>query len=111
MRFLSLLLVIGVVVLAVLNPGMDDFETFAAKHAKTELEQKMGDSRMGDVAEEAGGGIVERYASKLAKRKNYVLFSIYTIDLDGPEQNKQHWRFLGIADRFVELEHPPMLDE
>lgn len=111
MRFLGLLLIIAAIVLGVLNPSMDDFERFVADHSERLIQEEAGHSEMGDWAAGVGAGLVERYLNRVAERENYVLFSTYTIDLDGPEQDEEHWRFLGIADQFVELERPASFKE
>ena len=106
MRTALFLAVIALVVLAALNPSMDDFEVFAAQQSELMIEQETGDDVLGSVLGGAAGSIVERYINRVAERENYLVFSTYTVDLDGPEADEEEWRFLGLAGRFFPLEEP-----
>ena len=109
---LVLLLVgVGLVLLAILNPRMDDFEEFAAKHLRAQavdrLEDRLGtESALGQVLAGPGVDLASQYLDRFATRKNYVVASVYTVDLDGPKSDELEWRFLGAADRFFPLEGP-----
>jgi hypothetical protein len=108
---LSLLAGVGLVLLAILNPQMDDFEDFAAKHLRAQvadrLEKRLGnESTLGRLLAGPGMDLASRYLDRFSTRKNYVVASVYTVDLDGPDANELEWRFLGIGGRFVPLEGP-----
>lgn len=108
---LSLLVCVGLVLLAILNPQMKDFEEFAAEHLRAQitphLEKRLGtESALGRALAGAGVDLASQYLDRFATRKNYVVASVYTVDLDGPDANEMEWRFLGIGGRFVPLEGP-----
>lgn len=109
MRLPLLLAAIALVILAVLNPGMDEFEVFAAQQSELMIEQEVGESALGRVLSGAAGSVVEAYINRIAERDNFLLFSVYTIDLDGPEAGEEEWRFIGIAGRFFVMEKPESL--
>ena len=111
MRILSLLIIVGAVVLAALNPGMSDFEDFAQEQSERLIRQETGDSELGKLLSGVGSHLAGSYIDRITERQNYVLFSTYTVDLDGPEQSEEEWRFLGVADRFVVLEQPASMNE
>jgi hypothetical protein len=109
---LLLIVAIAIVALAFMNPQMNDFETFAADHLETELADQIqertgaSDSGLGGLLARAGAGIASQYLDRVATRDNYVVASVYTVDLDGPDASKLEWEFLGIAGRFIPLEVP-----
>ena len=111
MRILGLLVVVGAVVLAALNPGMNDFEGFAQEQSERLIRRETGDSELGKLLSGVGSRLAGSYIDRITERQNYVLFSTYTVDLDGPERDEEEWRFLGIADRFVVLEQPASMRE
>lgn len=103
-----LLLVLIAVLLAVFNPGMDDFSAFAR--------DKAGELAGGQVGGEAGrllggltGGLVGSNIERVTRRDNKYLFSTYTVDLDGPVATGNEWKFLGVATQFIELQRPNAL--
>lgn len=106
MRVLGILLAVALFVLAVLNPGPSDFEAFAQTQSAALIQNETGDTAIGRVLAEAGSAIASRFIRRHTDRTNYVLFSVYTLDLDGEDASGGDWRFLGIADHFVELERP-----
>ena len=111
MRTAILLAVIAVVVLAALNPGMQKFEQFAAAQSEMIVQEEMEDRILGSVLGGAAGNLVEDYINRVTERKNYIIFSVYTVDLDGADAEAQEWRFLGLADNFFELERPEALED
>ena len=112
---LLLLVCVGLVALAFMNPQMDDFETFAADHLEAELESRIqertGQSGLGSLLAGAGAGLASQYLDRVATRKNYVVASVYRVDLDGEEAQKLEWKFLGIGGRFFPLEVPEQVRE
>ena len=107
---LLLLVCVALVVLAATNPQMDDFEAFAADQLEGRLEgqlqERTGGSALGRRLAGAGADIASQYLDRVATRENYVVASVYAVDLDGRDANELEWRFLGIGGRFFPLEGP-----
>lgn len=98
--------VVGAVALAIFNPGMDEFRLFIGDRAEQIIADETGDSVLGRALSGTGGSLASQYVARITERDNYILFSTYTIDLDGRESDEEHWSFLGIAGQFLELERP-----
>lgn len=111
MRLTILLVIVAAAALALTNPTMADFETFAADQLEDVLQREAGESALGQALAGAGARIAGSYVDRVADRKDYVLYSLYTIDLDGPGQEANDWRFLGLGGRFVELHRPEAASE
>ncbi|MEM1043411.1 MAG: DUF4359 domain-containing protein [Bacteroidota bacterium] len=103
------LLVALVVVLAVTNPGPDAFADFAEDNVADQLEARLDDvpgaGLLSGIGSLAAGELVKRFA----ERDNYLVASVYTLDLDGRAREAEHWRFLGVAGLFVEIGRPASL--
>lgn len=104
-----LLLVIALVLLAVFNPGEDDFRAFVQKHAGEMAGQQIGGGEVGRVLGSLGGSVAADAAMRVTRRDNYYVASVYTVDFDGPTGTANEWRFLGIATQFIELHRPDAL--
>lgn len=102
--------VLVAIALSIFNPGMDDFRRFIADRAQELILHEAGDSALGRALSGAGGSLAGRYVDRITHRENFILFSTYTVDLDGPESDEEHWTFLGLVGQFMELERPPSLD-
>ncbi len=109
MRSLILLLIL-VVLLAIFNPGMEDFQAFARDITGEMISGQVGDSGLGSILSGLGGSLAASNIDRLTVRDNYYIFSTYTIDLDGPSREGNEWKFLGIATQFIELHRPDALD-
>jgi hypothetical protein len=110
---LLLLVCIGIVVLAVMNPQPDDFQQFVEEQLEARLQTEVrkragGDSAMGGLIAGTGASITSRYVDRATNRDNYVVASTYTVDLDGANASELEWKFLGVAGRFVPLETPKL---
>ena len=108
---LLLLVCIGIVVLAVMNPQPDDFQQFVEEQLEARLQTEVrkragGDSAMCGLIDGTGASITSRYVDRATNRDNYVVASTYTVDLDGANASELEWKFLGVAGRFVPLETP-----
>lgn len=103
--------VLGVIALTIFNPGMDQFRLFIADQAETVILEETGDNLLGRALSGAGGSLAGQYIDRITVRDNFILFSTYTIDLDGREEGEEHWSFLGIAGQFLELERPASVEE
>jgi hypothetical protein len=117
MRFSGLLLVIvcvGLVVLAAMNPQPDDFQRFAAEQLESRIQTEVRDrtggrgSALGNLLAGAGADLADRYVERATDRTNYLVASTYTVDLDGPSGDELEWTFLGIGGRFVPLDGPKL---
>ena len=102
MRLSVLLLIVLAAALVLLNPTEDEFAEFARSHSEGLVEERTGDSALGQALSGAGSSIVESYVRESAHRENYGVYSIYSVDLNGLGK----WRFVGVAGQFVELERP-----
>ncbi len=106
MRLSILVLMVAAIGLAFTNPTMAGFEAFAEQHAEAFLVKETGGPALGRALAGAGAGIAGSYLDRLAEREDYVLYSIYTVDLSTAPRDTSQWRILGIGGRFVELERP-----
>ena len=102
--------ILAVIVLAFFNPGMDEFRTFVRAQAEGMIQQEAGDSAIGRALSGAGGSLASQYVDRITERRNYIVFSTYTVDLDGAESDDEDWKFVGIAGRFVELDRPDAME-
>ena len=104
-----LLLVIAAVLLAVFNPDTDDFRAFVQDNAATMAGEQIGGGDVGRVLGSVGGSLAADAAMRVTRRDNYYVWSVYTVDFDGPTGTDNEWRFLGIATQFIELHRPKAL--
>jgi len=90
------------IAMAVLNPSMDDFRT----HVEDTVGDRISAETRSDALQRFGAGAIALLAEQVTVRKNYFVFSTYTIDLDGPDRTGNDWHFLGIAGTFLQLRAP-----
>ncbi|PEN08323.1 hypothetical protein CRI93_04200 [Longimonas halophila] len=103
MRISTLFLLVLVGLLVYTNPGIEAFEAHVEDEAATLIRNEVGsDSWLGDALGSVAGTALANRADEYTMRTNYFVASVYTIDIDGDEQPDLKW--LGIADRFVQLE-------
>ena len=98
--------------LALFNPGEDAFRTFVRERANemvSDRAREAGGGLFGSIAGSVGGALAEAFASRTVQRDNYLVASVYTIDLDGPGRDGEEWRFLGVAKQFIPLSRPASL--
>lgn len=106
--FLSIL----TIVLYLFNPDLDDFYEFIESKSGTYFQKELGESKLGDLLARWGGDVSRFLAKQTTDRQNYLVFSTYTIDLDGAQQTENDWRFVGVAGQFFEWHRPEgLLDE
>jgi hypothetical protein len=74
------------------------------------IRREAGDSALGRALSGAGANLAGDYVDRITDRKNYFVFSTYTIDLDGPDEVGNEWEFLGIADQFIQTEQPESME-
>jgi hypothetical protein len=90
------------VALAILNPDMRDFRD----HVEDTIGDRIAEETSSSALKQLGAGAVAFLAEQVSVRKNYLLFSTYTIDLDGPDREGNDWHFLGVGGIFVQLREP-----
>jgi len=96
-----LLIVLGFFLFAT-NPEQPDFDQFV--HTTVAGKVESGNA----LVDKFAGGLVSGLAKEYTLRKNYYLFSVYTVDLSvlvlfGQNVPKQV-KFLGIANQFIPLQ-------
>lgn len=101
-RILGALLAVALFALAALNPGMAAFESFVEEQSEQILRKEAGDSALGKALSGAGAALAGSYVSKITERDNYLVCSFYTLDVD--RDGAPDRRFLGLANRFFELD-------
>jgi hypothetical protein len=106
-----LMVVLAVVVLIAFNPEMPDFQVFVETQSERILVQETGNTALGQLLSGAGASLLGGMIDQVTERDNYVLFSIYTIDLDGPDEEANEWQFLGIAGQFFETKQPEAVQQ
>ncbi|MFQ5570121.1 MAG: DUF4359 domain-containing protein [Rhodothermales bacterium] len=111
MRKTLLILVILLVALAWFNPNMDAFREYSKERSEYLLLQETGDTEIGRALSNLGGALAGAFIDRITERRNYVVFSTYTIDLDGDDETKNEWHFLGIAGQFFEMQQPEAVRE
>ncbi len=102
---LSLILV----ALALTNPGYDRFEEFVDDTVVTIVQREASGQAWGGLVGELGGALAGRLARNSASRSNYLVVSVYSIDMAPVGMPGQEWRFLGIANTFIEIDRPDQL--
>jgi hypothetical protein len=104
-----ILFVALIAVLATTNPDEDAFGEFAEDIVAEEIGTRAEDLPAGGLLGELGGIAAGQLVRRYADRDNYVVASVYTLDLDGRAREEGDWRFLGIAGMFFELQRPESL--
>ena len=104
-------LVLIAILLAVFNPDMENFMAFVREQSEVIIRQQAGDSALGRALSGAGASLAGDYVDRITERTNYFVFSTYTIDLDGPDEEGGEWEFVGIADQFIETERPESMEQ
>lgn len=96
MKIKLFLLGLVVALLAITNPGMEDFKEIAAKRLQEELQDKSAfEKALGAVFENTFKEVIE---SKTVRR-NFFLFSTYLIETDN-----QDFHYIGIASFILPLQ-------
>lgn len=105
MRTGIVVLVLALIALALFNPDMEDFQLFVETHTEELIQDQVGEGPLSDVLSALGSGFAGEHVDEITTRRNYFIFSTYTIDLDETDRGGD-WRFLGMAGQFLELERP-----
>lgn len=103
---LLVLLVATLALLVLSNPGEASFEAWVKDRVEDRVAEEAGDGALGRVLTDMGSSVVGGLASRAAVRSNWMLFSVYTIDLGLDGQEGGRWRFVGAVGTFVEIESP-----
>ena len=93
------------------NPDMEDFKAFVSTRSEALLGERMGSGALGEALSAAGSRLAGRYVDRVTERNDYLVFSTYTVDLDGADSAEEDWRFLGVAGQFIETQRPASLEE
>lgn len=93
-------------VLYLYNPKPRAFEKYVRNRASEHLQRTLGSSAIGQAFTDAGVNLAAVVAQKASRRTNYYLWSIYTVDPDGDDGERDYWRFLGIGGQFFLIEQP-----
>lgn len=109
MRTGLVVLLLAVIALAFFNPTMDDFRIFARQQSEQLIRQEAGGSVLGDAIGTIGGRLAGDHIDRITERRSFVIFSTYTVDLDGPDRSGNEWRFIGIAGMFFETQRPEII--
>jgi hypothetical protein len=109
MRILAVLLFALALLLAFTNPGPERFEHFVDEVVTQILVAEAGHLPGSDRIAIFGGALAGRMAREYALRDNYILFSVYKLDMSVIGLRGEEWRFLGIGGRFIELRRPASL--
>lgn len=105
MRKLLLLLVFAGM-LYYLNPTMRDFEVFLEEEADTILTEEIGGGDLGRAIAGLGSNLLGSITDDITERQDFLVCSLYTIDLDRSADNDDQWQFLGIGGQFIQLKAP-----
>lgn len=97
------------VALMAFNPKKEKFYDLVESRSDEIFSNELGNSAVGGLLAELGSGLARNLAEKFTDRTNYLVASVYTIDLDGEEHDENDWKFLGIAGQFIELQRPEAL--
>lgn len=111
MRTGIVVVLLALIALYFYNPTMEDFKLFVQSQSEEILLSETGDTELGRILSDAGSRLAGRYIDRITERTEYFIFSTYTIDLDGADQDEEEWRFLGIGAHFAELQRPKSLRE
>ena len=99
LRFLILLAGMVAAALYFTNPDGSDFTEFVALYVQEQLADEVpGESELGKKFRKGLGQVASLAAGQLARRENFQLCSIYTLDIVG-----ERHVFVGVAGQFFPL--------
>lgn len=99
-------MILAIIALMYFNPDMDDFKLFVEDRSEQILLDEAGDNAFGKALSGIGSSLAGTFVDRITTRRNFFVFSTYTVDLDGPNEEGNEWRFVGIAGRFLTTEEP-----
>lgn len=111
MKFIVPLLVLVVAAgfLARTNPDRDEFRDFVRERVEQRLSADLGTERIGRIVTAFGTDVAGAIAARAAVRTDYILYSVYSVDLGADGRSEDEWRFVGVAGEFFELSRPEIL--
>lgn len=93
---LAVTVLLAAILLAVTNPGMDEFHD----HLKRTMSERIGQTGRADALSSTmntfATWLASEYGMQTAQRHDYVLFSVFTARVDG-----QTRRWIGVGKQFV----------
>ncbi|MFT5143301.1 MAG: hypothetical protein ACI80V_000498 [Rhodothermales bacterium] len=107
-KILGLVVLAGVAgLLFVSNPSKDEFEDYVQSRVEDRLKgENPNQRRLGRMLTEMGSSIVGSLAARTAERKDFLLFSLYAVDIGADGDPDESWRFVGIGGTFIEISSP-----
>jgi hypothetical protein len=112
MKAALVVLVLALFALWFFNPDMDDFKVFVEARSGEILQRELGGGALGEALSGAGARLAGRYIDRITDHDDFLIFSTYTIDLDGDgTEGEEEWEFLGIGGQFVEMDRPASMRE
>ncbi len=106
MRIGLVLLLMVAGVLYLYNPSPRAFQEYVQNQVAAHLQQELEGSVIGYAFAGTEAELAAVLARKAARRDNYYFWSIYTVDPDGDDGERDYWRFLGIGGQFFLIERP-----
>lgn len=91
------------------NPGKEEFRDFVKERVEKRLSSELGTERVGRIVTAFGTDVAGAIAARAADRTDYMLFSLYRVDLGADGLTEDEWRFVGVAGSFFELSRPDIL--
>jgi uncharacterized protein DUF4359 len=105
-KVLGLMILVGVAGF-ISNPSKEAFEEYVQSRVEERLSQENPDQRrLGRLLTEMGSSIVGSLAARTTERRDFVVFSLYAVDIGADGDPDESWRFLGIGGTFFEISSP-----
>lgn len=99
-RFGSVIVALLVaILLAITNPTINDFHDYLKVQIGQSLNRTGSQDALSSAMNTFATWAATEYGTQTAQRKDYVLFSIFTANLDG----RKDQRWIGIGKQFVAL--------
>ena len=95
--------------LARYNPGKEEFRDFVKERVERRLSAEIGTERIGRIVTMFGTDVAGAIAARASRRTDYLLFSLYRVDLGADGRPEDEWKFVGVAGSFFELSRPEIL--
>lgn len=97
---------LAVIALAIFNPDIADFQRFVTTQTESVIRDEIGDGMLSEALARFGSGLAGQHVDEVTERRNFIVFSTYSVDLDGDRDTEEEWRFVGIAGQFFQTHAP-----